>query len=406
MFCTTTTLVLLVPPPSSYESLKAKGNALTKKGEFEAAIEIYDKCVEMQPNEIAAINNRALCNLRLGNWSAATRDAASVLAVDPTNTKALLRRAKGLVGLGQLAEAAALCTECLRIEPSNGACTELLGRIREELESKAAVASTATETPDALAELRVQRERLEAERRQAEAEVAKVRGKVDAAKNELAGMKKTMAEKEAVIDEAAKTMQNAVPEIVNDVLAQAQAEGDSKLVAEAKAAKERIEAMSKTKSEGKPMAAPKTSQPTVAAAAPPSTPTPTSPVQKAAIKPWTPAEFMKRFARHRQNPEELAAMLATVDATQLPKLFSNRLEAADITAIFRALEHFADHRSTHAVLRGLVKVKRFDMVGMFLEEADWELADALFDRVKAAVASGEAKDITIAGLEELRARFH
>jgi hypothetical protein len=431
-----------------YETLKAKGNALTKAGDFEAAIACYDRCIELQPNEIAAINNRSLCNLRLGNWSAATRDAASVLAVEPANTKALLRRVKGLVGLGQLAEAEAHAVECLRLEPNNAACAELLKRIREELKSKAAGASDAQTPPatttttaaaaaaaavptpagresqrgdpnGAIAALQAQRDRLEAERRRAEDEVAKVRGKVDAAKVALSEMKATVAEKEAVIAQAAKTMRDAVPEIVADVLAQAQAEGDSALVAEATAAKKRVEATAAAaavqakKATTKAPSANTDAGTSTPAAAPAAAGTARSPVRAkttdkaaAAVTSWTPTEFMKQLARLRRDPVALSAMLATVDGARLPKLFSNRLEASDITAIFRALAHASEPRAAHDVLSGLAKVQRFDMVGMFLEEADWEIVDPVFDRIKAAAASGAADGVVVADVEELRARFH
>lgn len=42
---------------------------------------------------LPALNNRAMARLKLGQWEAAEADCSAVLEQEPTNVKALLRRA-------------------------------------------------------------------------------------------------------------------------------------------------------------------------------------------------------------------------------------------------------------------------------------------------------------------------
>ena len=51
---------------------------------------------------LAALNNRALCHLKLGAPAAAVADTDTLLAQEPGNIKALLRRAAAKEALGQV----------------------------------------------------------------------------------------------------------------------------------------------------------------------------------------------------------------------------------------------------------------------------------------------------------------
>jgi tetratricopeptide (TPR) repeat protein len=379
-----------------YETQKTKGNELTKAGKFAEAIVCYDHCVELNSTASAALNNRALCNLRLGNWSAATRDTSAVLAIEPKNTKALLRRAKGLAGLGEFAAAEAAATDCLQIQPSNEACAELLESLKAEVARAAAMVKRAEEDPE-LAELNARRNKLEGERRAAQAALKAMHGKVETVRGQVSKLQGSMAEKEKILDEAQETIRNSVGDVVDDVRKQAEAEGDTTLEAEAAAAKIRVVAT---------LAADRKKRATKAAQA--ATPTKASPTNVATTgTPWTPTTFMKQLAQKRKEPKALCNMLETVDGRQLPKLFSNRLEAGDITATFAALQHSTNADQMYSVLHGLAQVRRFDMVAMFLEEKDWEMVDPVFDRVKAAAAAGSiTHGVTVAVVEDLRTHFH
>jgi len=377
-----------------YLVYKNRGNDLTKTKDFEGAIKCYDRCVEINPAEAAAFNNRALCHLRLGNWSSATRDASAVLAMDPTNAKAMIRKAKGLAGLAQFEAAAEIAEECRRIHPQNKGCIELLTSVKAEVAKRAAL----VDRDPALAALNEKRLQLEKERREAEAALNDVQSRVASVQATVGDLSATLNEKNIKLEEANKTIVESAGDVAADILKQAEAEGDAQLVAEAAAAKKRVDEALATKKK-KEVAAEKKAvskhESKAAAAAAAAT----------AIKKWSPADFMKQLVRKRKDPPSLCTMLLTVDGRQLPKLFSNRLEAEDITAVFTAVRLCEDPKHAFCLLSGLVKTKRFDMVAMFLEEKDWEVANPVFDRIKAAAAGGIDGGPSVADVETLRAQF-
>lgn len=393
--------------PSSaefYETEKERGNALTKDGKFEEAIACYDRCVDIDPTASAALNNRALCNLRLGNWSAATRDATAVLTIEPSNPKALLRRAKGLAGLAQYKAAEESARECLALQPSNKACAELLESIRAERAKSDKIQTLVDEDPE-LAALKAKRDALEAERRSAEAALNEMQGKVASVSGQVSGLKESMADKEKQLGEASETIRNSVGEMVDDVMMVAKSEGDERVMAEAVRAKKQVEAaLAEKNKKAKAKETPAKSsgnKSREASAAPSAT---SSPPQSS--KKWSPAEFMKSMVKARRDPKALCDMLATVNGKELPKLFSNRLEAVDITAVFAALRHAQDPGHTYAILQGMSRVQRFDMVAMFLEDKDWELADPVFETIKTAATRGDVQGVSVADVEHLRTHFH
>lgn len=67
----------------------------------------------------AALNNRALCRCKLGQWAEAEADAGGVLAAEPGNVKALLRRAAARQAQGRAAQAAEDWRAVLAKEPNN-----------------------------------------------------------------------------------------------------------------------------------------------------------------------------------------------------------------------------------------------------------------------------------------------
>ena len=86
-------------PPSSDKSnsersmaAKNEGVAAIQRNDLQAALESFTRAIGLDASNVAAINNRALVHLRLGQNDLAVDDASAVLAAEPTNTKALFRR--------------------------------------------------------------------------------------------------------------------------------------------------------------------------------------------------------------------------------------------------------------------------------------------------------------------------
>jgi tetratricopeptide (TPR) repeat protein len=78
-------------PPS--EAAKGDGNAAFKRRDWATAVEHYSKALQLDENLTVARNNRAMAHLKLQNWREAETDCSGVLEAEPSNAKALLRRA-------------------------------------------------------------------------------------------------------------------------------------------------------------------------------------------------------------------------------------------------------------------------------------------------------------------------
>ena len=106
------------PEPEISESrkraLEAKdaGNAAYKKRDFDAAIAKYDEAIELDPEDISFLNNRAAANLEKGDFDACIGDCdaaiekgRSIRADYTVIAKAMTRKGNALVKQGKLEEA-------------------------------------------------------------------------------------------------------------------------------------------------------------------------------------------------------------------------------------------------------------------------------------------------------------
>lgn len=89
------------------DSLKFKesGNRFFQQKNYIKAIEMYSKSLENDPENWAALNNRALCHMKLDDFSLGVDDTSRIIANDKSNVKALLRRAKCYNSLKKYEEA-------------------------------------------------------------------------------------------------------------------------------------------------------------------------------------------------------------------------------------------------------------------------------------------------------------
>ena len=96
--------------------LKGEGNASFRAQDFQTARALYDEALavygdrpgsvgEQRGDKVKLLANLAEACLRLDDNAAAEAAAAAALTIDGANTKARLRRAKALMGLGSLAVA-------------------------------------------------------------------------------------------------------------------------------------------------------------------------------------------------------------------------------------------------------------------------------------------------------------
>ncbi len=76
------------------DSIPASGSKCVDCDKHPAqAVQKYGEALAANPKLVAALNNRCLALLKLKRYEQAEGDASAVLALEPNNVKALLRRA-------------------------------------------------------------------------------------------------------------------------------------------------------------------------------------------------------------------------------------------------------------------------------------------------------------------------
>jgi len=106
---------------SEAASLKEKGNASFKAGDYAAAIRDYTRCVELDPTQHLALSNRSAAYLKLGDSAQeALQDAERCIELAPAWAKGYSRKAAALQELKRWDEALAACEAGLLSCPDDG----------------------------------------------------------------------------------------------------------------------------------------------------------------------------------------------------------------------------------------------------------------------------------------------
>eukprot|EP00201_Polytomella_parva_P013624 CAMPEP_0175064926 /NCGR_PEP_ID=MMETSP0052_2-20121109/15619_1 /TAXON_ID=51329 ORGANISM="Polytomella parva, Strain SAG 63-3" /NCGR_SAMPLE_ID=MMETSP0052_2 /ASSEMBLY_ACC=CAM_ASM_000194 /LENGTH=425 /DNA_ID=CAMNT_0016331361 /DNA_START=45 /DNA_END=1318 /DNA_ORIENTATION=- len=104
--------------PLSAEAWRLRGNDLFRAKEWALARDCYDRSVSLSPSP-AALSNRALTHLKLGDWIQAETDCEEAIQMDPKFVKAYLRRAEARKKLGRVIDAAEDFQMIVLLEPHN-----------------------------------------------------------------------------------------------------------------------------------------------------------------------------------------------------------------------------------------------------------------------------------------------
>ncbi|XP_059194522.1 sperm-associated antigen 1 [Centropristis striata] len=111
---------------------KDKGNDAFRANDYEEAVAYYSRSLSIVPT-VAAYNNRAQAEIKLKHWHSAMRDCLRVLELEPSNIKALLRRATVHDHMGNFQMAAEDLRAVLRAESQNAAASQLLSETEKKI---------------------------------------------------------------------------------------------------------------------------------------------------------------------------------------------------------------------------------------------------------------------------------
>jgi stress-induced-phosphoprotein 1 len=118
-----------------------KGNLHFKSLEFDKALEAYTECID-KANELSLDSdimatlyaNRAITNIKLGEYLKAEEDGNKALSFEPKHIKALIRRGRAKHKLNKLKEALSDFETAREIEKDNKEVTDEIAIIKKKME--------------------------------------------------------------------------------------------------------------------------------------------------------------------------------------------------------------------------------------------------------------------------------
>ena len=101
------------------EHLKSIGNELFKKGCYIDALNHYTQAIIVLPSEPGYYTNRAMAQMKLGNYELAITDCQLATEKDPQFSKSFHKQFKCNVALGDLKEASINLQKAIEFEQNN-----------------------------------------------------------------------------------------------------------------------------------------------------------------------------------------------------------------------------------------------------------------------------------------------
>ena len=105
--------VPVIETESQSAKLKARGNELYVKGQYEAALRCYDAACCIDPQNAIYLGNRAAARLMLGQYMLAIQDCANAVAIQPAYFKGYLRAGRAWYAIGETKRAYAQFHRCI-----------------------------------------------------------------------------------------------------------------------------------------------------------------------------------------------------------------------------------------------------------------------------------------------------
>ncbi|KAI5797747.1 hypothetical protein EDC01DRAFT_651173 [Geopyxis carbonaria] len=141
-------------------NFKTQGNDCFKAKQYRDAREYYTKALRVDCDDaelqLDCTNNRAQCNLLLGNYAKCIADCRAALSRQPQREKPWFRAARALLAIDRVPEAAACIENAMALKPEHAQIAELAVKIRQrgdflakkEAETKAREAAKASAARD------------------------------------------------------------------------------------------------------------------------------------------------------------------------------------------------------------------------------------------------------------------
>ncbi|CAI5473577.1 unnamed protein product [Closterium sp. Yama58-4] len=122
--------------PLSRSVLKEQGNAAFSRGEYEEAVGLFTRAIQVDPSWSVLFSNRSAAHAALKNFQQALHDGRKALQLQPRWSKAYSRIAVAHYGMKQYVEAAAAYEKGLKCDPHSTVCKQGLQQARERLQQE------------------------------------------------------------------------------------------------------------------------------------------------------------------------------------------------------------------------------------------------------------------------------
>jgi len=301
---------------------KEKGNQFFKQNKFSQAIQCYSKAIQLDPHNPILPANRAMAHLRLGNFLEAELDCNEALQRDPNFVKAYARRAAARKELKKFQEAAQDFQKVLQFEKMNTQAQEELTIINNLLEQQKE-------------DIRFQKKKEEQLQ-----SITKSQSVVQ-----------VMTELTPPITPIPPIIETSLPQIIETPLPQ--------LITQESQSKNQVR-----KSE--------TFQPRKLDFK-----------EQLLTEPKTAYNFERTWEACKNDLDSLHKLFQMIKPENYPALLKDLMTPAILNSILQVIQKFylSSHDYSQAIkmLTSLTMVSRFDMVVMFLSEADKQVVRNIFD---------------------------
>jgi len=123
--------------------IKGYGNEYFKKGEFEKALEKYEKAFRyLEPvskpdkeQKIAILLNKATCSFKLKRYEEVLESSNEALKIDPQNVKGLFKRAQAKAATKEYDDAKKDLLEALKVDPKNADVRQEFEKVKQQQEA-------------------------------------------------------------------------------------------------------------------------------------------------------------------------------------------------------------------------------------------------------------------------------
>lgn len=112
---------------------KEKGNTFVQKKEYEPALKMYSRAIELCNNDPVFYSNRSQCYLSLEKYKECIEDATRAIELDPKSAKSFYRQMMAYEKLGDDFKALRSCRQWLDLSPDDQACKNSYDKIHNRI---------------------------------------------------------------------------------------------------------------------------------------------------------------------------------------------------------------------------------------------------------------------------------